>query len=246
MIWRVRFGIILAAVCLFSAPLRALTIGEERYVEGAYHHGDFKIVAQNKAVPIFIDSKDHAGVIRAVNDLQKDIERVTNCTASVTHDGKSLGSNAIIIGTIGKSEIIDRLVRDHKIDVTAISGKWESFLIQVVSKPLPGVASALVITGSDKRGTIFGIYDLSGQIGVSPWYWWSEVPVPHQDALSVKPGRYLQGPPAVKYRRIFLNEEAPSLTGWVNEKFGTYNHEFYAKVFELLLRFKATYRWLAS
>ncbi len=245
MIWRVRFGIILGAVCLFSPPLYALTIGEERYIDSAFHPGDFKIVAQNTAASLFVDSKDHAGVVRAVSDLQKDIERVTNCTASITHDGKNLGSNTIIIGTLGKSEIIDRLVRDRKIDVTQITGKWESFLIQVVSKPLPGVASALVIAGSDKRGTIYGIYDLSDEIGVSPWYWWADVPIPHQDALSVKPGRYLQGPPAVKYRGIFLNDEAPSLTGWVNEKFGTYNHEFYTKVFELLLRLKANYLWPA-
>jgi len=241
MIWRVRFGIILGAVCLFSPPLYALTIGEERYIDSAFHPGDFKIVAQNTAASLFVDSKDHAGVVRAVSDLQKDIERVTNCTASITHDGKNLGSNTIIIGTLGKSEIIDRLVRDRKIDVTQITGKWESFLIQVVSKPLPGVASALVIAGSDKRGTIFGIYDLSDEIGVSPWYWWADVPIPHQDTLSVKPGRYLQGPPAVKYRGIFLNDEAPSLTGWVKEKFGTYNGEFYTKVFELLLRLKANY-----
>jgi hypothetical protein len=245
MMRRVRFAIVLGAVCVFSAPLHALTIGEERYVDSAYHSGDFKIVAQNTAASLFVDPKDHAGVVRAVNDLQKDIERVTNCTASITHEGESLGSNAIIIGTIGKSEIIDRLVRDRKIDVTSIAGKWESFLIQVVPKPLPGVASALVIAGSDKRGTIYGIYDLSDEIGVSPWYWWADVPVLHQDTLSVKPGRHLQGPPAVKYRGIFLNDEAPSLTGWVNEKFGTYNHEFYTKVFELLLRLKANYLWPA-
>src|SRR6266700_3917228 len=245
MIWRVRFGIILAAVCLLSAPLRALAIGEERYVDSAYHAGDFKIVAQNTAAPLFVDSKDHAGVVRAVSDLQKDIERVTNCIPSVAHDGNNLGSSAIITGTIGKSEIIDHLIRDRKIDITPIAGKWESFLIQVVSKPLPGVTSALVIAGSDKRGTIYGIYDLSDQIGVSPWYWWADVPVPHQDTLSVRPGRYLQGPPAVKYRGIFLNDEAPSLTGWVKEKFGTYNHEFYTKVFELLLRLKANYLWPA-
>src|SRR5437660_2295687 len=135
MMLRVRFGIIVSAVirrcslkktilvfvvvCLFGAPLHAITIGEERYVDSAYHAGDFKIVAQNSAAPIFVDSKDHAGVVRAVNDLQKDIERVTNCKAAITHEGKGLGSNAIIIGTIGKSEMIDRLVRDHKIDVTA-------------------------------------------------------------------------------------------------------------------------------
>ena len=111
--------------------------------------------------------------------------------------------------------------------------------------PLPGVAEGLIIAGSDKRGTIYGIYDLSEQIGVSPWYWWADVPVQHQNALFVKPGRYVQGPPAVKYRGIFLNDEAPALSGWVKEKFGNYNHQFYEKVFELLLRLKANYLWPA-
>ena len=203
------------------------------------------MVSQNVAAPLVVDSKDYAGVVRAVGDLQKDIERVTSRTATIAQNGKTLGSNVIIIGTIGKSELIDRLVRARKLDVTPIAGKWESFLIQVVQKPFSGVDTALVIAGSDKRGTIFGIYDLSDEIGVSPWYWWADVPIPHRDTLSVKPGRYLQGPPAVKYRGIFLNDEAPSLTGWVNAKFGNYNHEFYTKVFELLLRLKANYLWPA-
>ena len=110
---------------------------------------------------------------------------------------------------------------------------------------MPGIRSALVIAGSDKRGTIFGIYDVSEQIGVSPWYWWADVPVPHRAALFIKPGRYIEGEPAVKYRGIFLNDEAPSLTGWVNEKYGGFNHYFYERVFELLLRLKANYLWPA-
>jgi hypothetical protein len=130
-------------------------------------------------------------------------------------------------------------------DTAPIAGKWESFLIQAVPKPLPGVAGALVIAGSDKRGTIYGIYDLSEQIGVSPWYWWADVPVGHRDALFVKPGRFVQGEPAIKYRGIFLNDEAPALSGWTREKFGGFNHNFYVKVFELILRLKGNYLWPA-
>jgi hypothetical protein len=151
----------------------------------------------------------------------------------------------VLIGTIGKSRIIDRLIRERKIDVSEIDGKWESTLIQVVAHPLPGVERGLVIAGSDKRGTIYGIYDLSEQIGVSPWYWWADVPVGHKDALYVKAGRWVQGEPAVKYRGIFLNDEAPSLSGWAKEKFGGLNHQFYEKVFELLLRLKANFLWPA-
>jgi len=237
---------LLMLLCLLGSPLlHALTIGQDRYVDPAYHPGDFSLVTRNAAATLFVDSADFPGVVRAANDLQADIERVTNRVVAVAHDEKRLGSNVIIVGTAGKSKIIDQLIRDHKIDVTAIAGKWESFLIQVVPKPLPGVASALIIAGSDKRGTIYGIYDLSSQIGVSPWYWWADVPIQHHDELFVKPGTYVQGPPAVKYRGIFLNDEAPSLTGWVIEKYGNYNHEFYTKVFELLLRLKANYLWPA-
>jgi hypothetical protein len=237
---------LLMSFCLLGSPvLHALPIGEDRYVDFAYHPRDFSVVTRSAAATLYVDLSDFPGVVRAVNDLQVDIERVTSRSAAMAHDKPSLGSNAIIVGTIGKSKIIAELIRERKIDVTAIAGKWESFLIQIVPNPLPGVDSALIIAGSDKRGTIYGVYDLSDQIGVSPWYWWADVPVQPHDELFVKPGRYLQGPPAVKYRGIFLNDEAPSLTGWVQEKYGNYNHEFYTKVFELLLRLKGNYLWPA-
>jgi hypothetical protein len=237
--------LLLVVLLLASSPLDAQTIGEDRYVHFAYQAGDFRIVERNVAASLYVDSADFPGVIRAVGDLRADIQRVTSQSGAISHDGKGLGSNAIIIGTVGKSKIIDELIRGGKIDANSIAGKWESFLIQVVPNPLPGLASALVIAGSDKRGSIFGIYDLSDQIGVSPWYWWADVPVQHHDELFVKPGTFVQGPPAVKYRGIFLNDEAPSLTGWVQEKYGNYNREFYSKVFELLLRLKANYLWPA-
>src|SRR3989442_3770542 len=224
---------VLMVLCLLRSPLLpAQMIGEDRYMDSAYPPGDFSIVTRNVDATLFVDSADFPGVVRAANDLQADIERVTNHTAAVAHGENNLGPNVIVVGTVGKSKIIDQLIRDHKIDVTAIAGKWESFLILVVPKPLPGVASALIIAGSDKRGTIYGVYDLSDQIGVSPWYCWADIPVQHRDELFVKPGIHVQGPPAVKYRGIFLNDEAPSLTGWVKEKYGNYNHEFYTKVFE--------------
>lgn len=230
---------------LFSPGLRGQAIGQGLYVEFAGHDGDFSIVSQGRSATLFVDSNDYPGVVRAAGDLRADIERVTGQRAEIVHEAKNLAGNVIVIGTTGKNELIDRLIRGGRLDVTAIAGKWESFLIAVVPDPFPGVASALVVAGSDKRGSIYGIYDLSNQIGVSPWYWWADVPVSHRDALFVKPGVRVQGPPAVKYRGIFLNDEAPSLTGWVKEKYGNYNHEFYVKVFELLLRLKANYLWPA-
>jgi hypothetical protein len=178
--------------------------------------------------------------------LQTDLSRVSGIVPILSADENNHpGANVVIIGTLGKSELIDRLVRAKKIDVSPIAGQWESFFLQVVPKPLPGIAKALVICGSDQRGTIYGIYDLSENIGISPWYFWNDVPPPHHDQLFVKAGKYVQGPPAVKYRGIFLNDEAPDLTGWAKEKFGGYNHAFYTNIFELLLRLKANYLWPA-
>ncbi|BCU77589.1 hypothetical protein llg_23040 [Luteolibacter sp. LG18] len=181
----------------------------------------------------------------AGKDLQGDIERVTGKKPEIS---KTLGSNSksvIIAGTLGKSAAIDALVKAGKINVSPIVGKWESFLITVVRNPALGVDLALVIVGSDKRGTIFGLYEMSEQIGVSPWYWWADVAVPHQDEICIRSGEYLQGPPGVKYRGIFLNDEAPALSGWAKEKFGGFNKEFYKKVFELILRLRGNYLWPA-
>jgi hypothetical protein len=239
-----RTGIVWVSLVLLAAVCNAGAIGQERYIELSPGLGSFAIADDHELAQIYVDTNDYWGVVRAAHDLQTDISRVTGRTPTVAdHPGKSV-EFAIIIGTIGKSAPIDDLVSSGKIDGKQIAGKWEFFQVQVVPVPMPGVAMGLVIAGSDKRGTIYGIYDLSEQIGVSPWYWWADVPVVHRDALFVKPGKYVQGP-VVKYRGIFLNDEAPALTGWVNEKYGKYNHEFYEKVFELLLRLKANYLWPA-
>jgi hypothetical protein len=245
--YRTSLNIILlwACFCLFPFVQPSFALGQVQYVENVSSEGSFPIFQENAAANIYVDTNDWAGVVRVANDLSADVRRVTDHPAAVVHDEGSLGNNAIIIGTVGKSEVIDRLASEGKINVSQIAGKWESFFTQVVPNPLPGVDRGLVIVGSDKRGTIYGIYDLSEEMGVSPWYWWEDVPVRHQDAVFVKPGKYEQGPPAVKYRGIFLNDEAPDLTGWVKQRFGDYNHAFYTNVFELLLRLKANYLWPA-
>jgi hypothetical protein len=229
-------------LCLCSRSI--FGIGEAPYVFGESSEGSFSLANGGAVVGIYVDTNDYWGVGRAVGDLREDIRRVTGIAPAIFHDSNELKS-AIIVGTLGKSGVIDRLARDGKIDASRIAGKWESFLVQVVADPLPGVSNALVIAGSDKRGAIYGVYDLSEQIGVSPWYWWTDVPVRHRDSLFVRAGTVVQGPPAVKYRGIFLNDEAPDLTGWAKEKFGGYNHSFYTNIFELLLRLKANYLWPA-
>lgn len=239
------FSALLALSTLLMFPCSGYSLGEPRYVETNDTPGNFPIVHAGQATVLYVDAGDYIGVQRAAADLQADIHRVTGCDPTLTRVNDLSGPNAILIGTLGKSSLIDRLAREGRLNVTAIKGKWEAFVVQTVANPFPGIAKALVIAGSDKRGTIYGVYDLSEQIGVSPWYWWADVPVRHQDVLCVRSGSYAQGPPAVKYRGIFLNDEAPALTGWVKEKYGNYNHQFYEKVFELLLRLKANYLWPA-
>ena len=237
----VRKTVIWAAVCGLFVPASLFALGQPRYVFPTSGPGSFPIVHNKSVAAVYVDPSDFPGVARAANTLRGDIARVSGLTPT-----QALGAReTIIAGTIGKNAIIDRLIRERRIDVSGIVGKWESFLIQVVPHPQSGIDSALVIAGSDKRGTIYGIYDLSEQIGVSPWYYWADVPVVHRDALFVRPGRYVEEEPAVKYRGIFLNDEAPALTGWVKATYGNYNHEFYEKVFELLLRLKANYLWPA-
>ncbi len=228
---------------LWLCPRSVFAIGETPFVSSQSSAGAFPLAANGSVPSIYTDTNDFWGVTHAAADLQKDIQRVTGVTPTFMHDEKQPGTNAIIIGTLGKSRLVDQLARAGAIASGEIAGKWESFLIQVVPHPIPGVENALVIAGSDRRGTIYGIYELSQQIGVSPWYWWTDVPVRHRDALFVRAGSFEQGPPAVKYRGIFLNDEAPDLTGWAKEKFGGYNHAFYTNIFELLLRLKANYLW---
>jgi hypothetical protein len=237
-----RFMVLIFLLVLCRA---AFALGDAPYVETSPSKGAFPIVQNNSAAKIVLDTNDFPGVQIAAANLRTDISRVTGIEPIVLRNEPGRAAIPIFIGTLGRSQFIDTLARERKIDVSPIAGKWESWLTQVVPKPFPGVSMALVICGSDKRGTIFGIYDLSENIGVSPWYFWTDVPPKHQDELFVKAGKFVHGPPAVKYRGIFINDEAPDLTGWAKEKFGGYNHSFYTNVFELLLRLKANYLWPA-
>jgi len=222
--------------------------------------GTFPLVDRDAAAPLWVDAHDWPGVIRAAGDLQADVERVSGVRPVLTPAPAAPRRVAVIIGTVGHSALIDGLVRARQLDVRAIRGRWEAFQREVVANPLPGVERALVIAGSDKRGTIYGIYDLSKQIGVSPWYWWADVSIPHHPELAVVPARHVDPGPVVKYRGIFLNDEAPDLTNWVRAKFGdvaprqdppippgvaNYGRQFYTKLFELMLRLRANYLWPA-
>ncbi|KAH9893097.1 glycoside hydrolase family 115 protein [Xylariomycetidae sp. FL2044] len=163
----------------------------------------------------------------------------------------SAESTVIIAGTLGHSKVIDDLVAAGKLDVSEIEGQWESFTTQVLTDPIPGCPQAVVIAGSDTRGAIYGMYDISEQIGVSPWYWWADVPIKKNDEIYVLSEGKVQGPPSVKYRGFFINDEQPGLSGWVNWNYedtpygAGYNSQFYPNVFEVLLRLRGNYLWPA-
>ena len=205
----------------------------------------FSLVDAQGAATILYAAEDEKLVEIAANFLAGDVEMVTGTKPTVTTDFTAAGDRVVIVGSIGNSPLIDELVANGKLRADAIRGEWERFVVQTVKRPMKGVKEALVIAGSDKRGAAYGVFTLSKEMGVSPWYWWADAPVQQKENVYVSRDTYVSEGPSVKYRGIFLNDEAPALTGWVHEKYGSFNHEFYEKVFELLLRNKANYLWPA-
>ncbi|MCQ2213593.1 MAG: glycosyl hydrolase 115 family protein [Bacteroidaceae bacterium] len=209
----------LIAICLW---LLALSMSAaDTFV--SFSKTDAAMCLSSQKGSIQYDNNDYKGVLIAIDNLKADLQKVI---------GRS--DVPITIGTFGKSKLIDKSF------AADLKGKTEKYVIRVN-------ADGIIIAGSDKRGTIYGIYELSRQIGVSPWYWWADVPVIRQNEVYAKLGSYTDGEPAVRYRGLFLNDEAPCLTTWVKNTFGTDfgGHDFYAHVFELILRLKGNYMWPA-
>ena len=218
----------LLLLCLFSTVASAAP----RFV--SFDSGD--MLLNTNDLRIYVDDSDCKGVAIAARSLAADFRRVCGQEPVVTNDPGA----RVVVGTIGHSAAIDRLVKAKHIDKKALKDKCEKYIITTVD-------DQLVIAGSDRRGTIYGIYELSRQMGVSPWYYWADVPVAHHDHIYVARGTYSDGEPRVRYRGIFLNDEAPCLTTWVKNTFGTDygDHRFYEKVFELILRLKGNFLWPA-
>ena len=200
--------------------------------------GAFQLAKDGVSAKVLVDANDWAGVIRAAKDFADDVGKVTGKASEVVTTAGAIERGSVVAGTIGKSKLIDGLIAEKKIDVSKIKGQWESFLIQTVD-------GCLVVAGSDKRGTIFGLYDISEKIGVSPWYWWADVPAKKHDSLFIVPGAFLQGPPKVKYRGIFINDEEPAFGPWSRAQFDGINSKMYVHMFELILRLKGNYLWPA-
>jgi len=212
-----------------------------------------KLASPGAPPRIVVSKADLPGVQRVANDLASDFGLVLGTNATVVNSDiapESGSGAAIIIGTIGSSGLVDALVTSNQINVTEIEGKWESYVSQVINDE-SGSPVALAIVGSDLRGTTFGVYDISEQIGVSPWYWWADVAPKKREYIFAPSTSRIQGPPSVKFRGIFFNDEAPALTNWAKANFpksqygNPFTSQFYAKVFELVLRLKGNYIWPA-
>lgn len=206
---------------------------------------------ETQCLSLYVDgkAKDSEGIQLVAKSFAEDVALVSESGQKpqiITENPKSEGT-MLIAGSVGNNELIDSLAAQGKIDISDISGKRECYRIQVVEQPTEQIERAIVVAGSDKRGTIYGIYHISELIGVSPWVYWGDA-VPEKKStitLSSADLTVTSKEPSVKYRGIFLNDEAPSLTGWVKEKFGNYNEDFYELVYQLILRCKGNYLWPA-
>jgi hypothetical protein len=218
-------------------------------VESKKHNEDFPLVTKTQIAPIIYSDDDFKVVSIAAQDLASDIERVTGRKPELKNSLDNLKTPVIIIGTLGNSPLIDQLIAAKKLDVTQLQNQWESFLIITINKPLPDVGSALVIVGSDRRGTAFGVYELSQAMGVSPWYWWADVSPQKKSSIFISAGTRRFGPPSVKYRGIFINDEDWGMQVWAEKTFepesGGIGPKTYSKLFELMLRLKANTVWPA-
>jgi hypothetical protein len=200
-----------------------------------------------------IDTKDAKVVALAADAFINDVKLISGKTMQLNNATNEM---QVIVGTIGQSKYIDELIKDKRVDVSPIQNKWESFSIQIIKGnknengsrlPFRG-GGAVVIAGSDPRGTAYGIFHLSKLLGVSPWVWWADA-LPQQRKQLFVSGSYLSNEPTVKYRGIFLNDEDWGLQPWAAKTFepetGDVGPKTYAKIFELLLRLRANLIWPA-
>jgi hypothetical protein len=206
--------------------------------------GSFPLIENGKPAAIYVDDRADPAVLRVADSFAADLERVSGRLPRRIGSFRDGAAFVVIIGAIGQSPIIDSLAREGKIDVSDLHGEWEAFRQMVVDNPIPGVARALIIAGADRRGAVFGTYDISERIGISPWHWFADVPVQRRSDVFIATGSR-RDQPKVRYRGFFINDEDPCFSSWAKKKFGGINSKLYAHVFELLLRMKGNYLWPA-
>jgi hypothetical protein len=222
------------------ALLQHATLQAQQVVDTALSAGSFAL----NNVFICVSPDEDSTVQLAAALLQKDLLAVTGKEPAMLSAIPTQKGTAIIIGS-AQGALVRSLSREKKFRIDYLKGKWEAYTIQSIANLTSKIPHALIIAGSDRRGTAYGVMELSRQLGVSPWYWWADVPVKKKAQLFIKKNVLINDAPQVKYRGIFINDEAPALSGWSREKFGGFNHKFYEKVFELILRLKGNYLWPA-
>ncbi|WP_448699713.1 glycosyl hydrolase 115 family protein [Mucilaginibacter sp. AW1-3] len=210
--------------------------------------GAFPLVKSKSAAPVWIDANEAEVVSIAANCFSNDVKSVSGVTPGVVKNGMP-SPYVVIAGTIGHSKMIDAMIANRQIDVSKVKGQWETFSISVVDAPTAKINKALVIVGSDRRGTAYGFFELSRMIGVSPLVWWADVTPRHQNEIYITPGTSIVGPPSVKFRGIFINDEDWGMQPWaaknMDKDIKDIGPNTYAHIFELLLRLKANYIWPA-
>ncbi|MEQ3232590.1 glycosyl hydrolase 115 family protein [Bacteroides cellulosilyticus] len=205
----------------------------------------FSLVGKKDKACVYYDAQDFEVVKTTAGLFANDVKEVSGQILGVATTKEAPQKNCIIVGTLGHNEWIDQMIAKKKLDVEPLKNRWESYLVQLVRNPLPGVDKALVIVGSDRRGAAYGLLSVSRTIGVSPWYWWADAPIVKKDQLHLKVDKYISKEPTVKYRGIFINDEDWGLYRWSKRNFekevGNFGPRTYAKVCELLLRLQANY-----
>jgi hypothetical protein len=235
--------LLLAASVLAGAQSAPLTLAAGPSADA------FPLVRQQQAAPLYVDAQDAAVVRLAAEALAKDVAAITGTAPALRPATAALAGYSVIVGTLGHSALVDQLAAAGQLDAATLREQWESFSLSVVDRPLGQPGRALVIAGSDRRGTAFGVFELSRRLGVSPWVWWADAAPRHQTELYLVAGRYVAPPPTVKYRGIFLNDEDWGLQPWaaqnLDKDIKDIGSNTYARLFELLLRLKANLIWPA-
>jgi hypothetical protein len=243
------FVVLVSIIVVSCASTAQAESPDQPWIHDRYLKGDFILVRGGDTADLLVSTNDFKVVQIAAREFAGDVERVTGKSPQLVTEPSQASRYSVIIGTLGKSPLIDSLVRAGKLDVEQLRGKWESFVVATVPNPAPNIEMGLVIAGSDRRGTAFGVFELSQAIGVSPWYWWADVPPERHANLFVASGTKRLGPPSVQYRGIFLNDEDLGLKPWAAKTFdpqlGDIGPKTYARIFELLLRLKANTVWPA-
>lgn len=239
---RIFKSILLGGMLLLSSSAALAQVSLSQNSSGS---NVFSLVGKKDKACVYYDAKDFEVVKTTAGLFANDVKEVSGQLLGVATTKEAPQKNCIIIGTLGHNEWIDQMIAKKKLDVEPLKNRWESYLVQLVRNPLPGVDKALVIVGSDRRGAAYGLLSVSRTIGVSPWYWWADAPIIKKDQLHLRVDKYISKEPTVKYRGIFINDEDWGLYRWSRDNFekelGNFGPRTYAKVCELLLRLQANY-----